>query len=29
MRGSRRITRVEGGILVAAYIGFIVACALL
>jgi cation:H+ antiporter len=29
MRGSRKITRLEGAILVAAYIGFIVACALL
>jgi cation:H+ antiporter len=29
MRGSRRISRVEGGILVAAYIGFIVSCAIL
>ncbi|MDX2092751.1 MAG: calcium/sodium antiporter [Kofleriaceae bacterium] len=29
MRGSRKITRVEGAILVAAYIGFIVACSLL
>ena len=29
MRGSRRISRVEGGILVAAYVGFIVAASLL
>jgi cation:H+ antiporter len=29
MRGSRRISRVEGSVLVAAYFGFIAACALL
>jgi Ca2+/Na+ antiporter len=29
MRGSRRISRFEGGVLVAAYVAFIVCCAIL